>query len=97
MKEAIIMFTTVFALGGLINRYQKKHHHDVPKEYCIVVKSVKYGKKSTVITAIQQDGKRRNRKFIFNNGGAYRYPSINIHPGDTVSVKKNWLVKGPNF
>ena len=98
MKEVIIIsFSVVLAAGGLINKFQKKHKHTIPNEYCIVVKSVKYGKKSTVITAEPQCKFKCKRKFIFNNSGAYRYPSINIHPGDTVSVNKNWLIKGPNF
>jgi hypothetical protein len=84
MKTLILIFAIVFSSCATTKQYNPK------ERYCIVVESVRYGKKSSSIQPKCQDPKYKKSM------PWYRYPSINIHPGDTVDVC-DYDIKAPRF
>jgi hypothetical protein len=87
MKTSLI-FTLIVSLAISCTATKNLNHEE---QYCIVVEEVKHNKHNAFIRPKSQvkDIKRLNMW--------YRYPSVNVSPGDTVDVSVKQLITGPRF
>ena len=85
-KTLIIALIACFAISCTAT---KTSSHE--EQHCIVVEEVKINKHNAFIRPKSQvkDIKRLNMW--------YRYPSVNVSPGDTVDVSVKQLITGPRF
>ena len=88
MKEILIYGAIGIAIMLIPNRI--KVHRNKKHRFCIVVEEVRHNGDKTAIKPKCQDPKYKGEM------PWYRYPTPNIHPGDTVDVSLNELIE-PKF